>query len=53
MTLAERVCDHCGLPVLPGRACRDEAERTFCCAGCRAVYALLHDAGLARYYGLA
>jgi len=42
-------CAHCGLPV-------PRAERTanagpqFCCAGCRAVHAALHECGLEAYY---
>jgi Cu2+-exporting ATPase len=42
-------CAHCGQAVdvdagaLPG-------ELSFCCSGCRSVYAVLHDAGLEDYY---
>jgi Cu2+-exporting ATPase len=51
---APRRCDHC-LAELRGRPPVVErvggATRTFCCAGCRGVYTLLHDEGLdARYY---
>ena len=42
-------CAHCGLEV--PRALVDEgAERQFCCHGCRAVYAVIHEHGLDRYY---
>jgi len=44
---AER-CRHCHQPVPPGIDCGP-----FCCHGCEAVYALLHDQGLTRYYELA
>src|SRR5690242_11102510 len=39
-------CLHCGLAPPAGRT------DGFCCEGCRAVYTLLHDGGLARYYAL-
>jgi Cu2+-exporting ATPase len=38
-------CAHCGLPLPPG------AER-FCCSGCAAVWQLLHEEELERYYDL-
>ncbi len=42
-------CAHCALDVPPGLV--DEgAERQFCCHGCRAVYAVIHEHGLDRYY---
>jgi Cu2+-exporting ATPase len=31
----------------------DEAERQFCCAGCRTAFAILHQHGLDRYYDFA
>src|SRR5450432_342499 len=37
-------CLHCGLPL--------DGEGPFCCAGCRAVYALLTSGGLEQYYAL-
>ena len=45
---APAACDHCGSPV-------PEALRAtrFCCAGCAAVYALLRNEGLGRYYDFA
>jgi len=43
---ARMSCLHCGLP-LPSHASGD-----FCCAGCEAVYALLHREHLDRYYAL-
>ncbi len=44
---AER-CRHCHQPIPPGIDCGP-----FCCHGCAAVYALLLDQGLTRYYELA
>ncbi len=43
-------CLHCGTPCADRRPIR--GEQTFCCAGCRAVYELLHDHGLDAYYRL-
>ncbi|MCA9243207.1 MAG: heavy metal translocating P-type ATPase [Phycisphaerales bacterium] len=43
------VCAHCGLDV-PGGLIEAGAERQFCCAGCRAVYAIVHGCGLEDYY---
>ncbi|NMO21068.1 heavy metal translocating P-type ATPase [Pyxidicoccus fallax] len=40
-------CLHCGSPVPAGAA-----SRGFCCAGCEAVYGLLREQGLTRYYEL-
>lgn len=42
---AADACLHCGSPVPVGAATRD-----FCCAGCEAVYGLLREQGLTRYY---
>jgi Cu2+-exporting ATPase len=44
-------CAHCGLPVPPA-AVEAGALRQFCCEGCRAVWAILHEHGLERYYAL-
>ncbi|WP_164002642.1 heavy metal translocating P-type ATPase [Pyxidicoccus caerfyrddinensis] len=44
---ASDACLHCGSPVPVGTASRD-----FCCAGCEAVYGLLREQGLTRYYQL-
>lgn len=44
-------CTHCGLDVPPGLVDRDAPEQ-FCCAGCRAAYAIIHGHGLDRYYEL-
>jgi Cu2+-exporting ATPase len=44
-------CAHCGLPVAPAAAVAG-AARQFCCEGCRAVWAILHEHGLERYYAL-
>ncbi|OGL14709.1 MAG: copper-translocating P-type ATPase [Candidatus Rokubacteria bacterium RIFCSPLOWO2_12_FULL_71_19] len=48
---AESACAHCGLPV-PAALREVGAARQFCCAGCRAVHALLQEHGLGRYYEL-
>ena len=42
-------CAHCGLDLGPGHR---EQDGPFCCQGCRAVYHLIHGAGLDRYYDL-
>jgi P-type Cu2+ transporter len=46
-------CDHC-LADFPEREAVREAvagaPRVFCCAGCRGVFQLVHDEGLAAYY---
>src|SRR5262245_27638849 len=44
-------CAHCALPVPPGPI-DATADRQFCCQGCRAVWDLIHDRGLERYYAL-
>ena len=45
-------CAHCGLDVPAGLV--DTAARfQFCCTGCRAAYAILHEHGLDRYYDFA
>ena len=44
-----RECAHCGLPLGPHWRVEDGP---FCCHGCRAVYGLIHDEGLERYYDL-
>lgn len=41
-------CTHCGEPVRPGA----HADPRFCCAGCAAVWKLLHDAHLEHAYDL-
>jgi Cu2+-exporting ATPase len=42
----ESTCLHCRLPIPTG------TTSAFCCRGCEAVYGLLADAGLSRYYEL-
>jgi len=42
-------CDHCGLPV-PAGLVDPEAERQFCCGGCRVAFDVIQGAGLDRYY---
>ena len=46
---ASVACAHCGLEVPPGRV-RERATLSFCCEGCRAVHAAIHEHGLDRYY---
>jgi Cu2+-exporting ATPase len=41
-------CAHCGLDA--GTAPRVAEGNVFCCAGCEAVYAILHDEGLGAFY---
>ncbi len=44
-------CTHCTLPVPAVEVRAGEAEQ-FCCHGCRAVYASIHECGLEGYYQL-
>ncbi len=44
-------CVHCGLPVSEG-ALLEAASRSFCCAGCRTAWDILHDRGLEQYYAM-
>jgi Cu2+-exporting ATPase len=41
-------CAHCGLDA--GSAPRRPDGRVFCCAGCEAVWGVLHEEGLGRFY---
>jgi len=53
MAAAER-CFHCALPIPANCDIRVEIggeQRPVCCPGCKAVAALIRDAGLERYYG--
>ena len=53
MTTPSEGCFHCGLPVPAGDPWRgpvEGSERSFCCAGCRAVAQAIDRAGLAEYY---
>lgn len=43
-------CAHCGLEVPAGRV--KVGQNSFCCAGCEAVYAILHETNLDDYYAL-
>jgi P-type Cu2+ transporter len=46
-------CDHCLADLAERDAVRAEvagAAHVFCCAGCRGVFQLVHDEGLAAYY---
>ncbi|HEY6880488.1 MAG TPA: heavy metal translocating P-type ATPase metal-binding domain-containing protein [Polyangiales bacterium] len=42
----ESLCLHCRSPIAEG------VQGSFCCGGCHAVYDLLQNAGLSRYYDL-
>ncbi len=42
-------CAHCGLDV-PRRLIEPHDGPQFCCHGCRAVYAVIHECGLENYY---
>ncbi len=44
-------CAHCGLPVPASRVTAD-SDGQFCCAGCEAVWKLLHECKLEEYYRL-
>jgi Cu2+-exporting ATPase len=46
----KQLCAHCSLPVPPAR--HVESGDAFCCAGCEAVYAILHETNLDEYYSL-
>lgn len=43
-------CSHCGLPVPP--QARSEGPEQFCCSGCKAVWEIIHQSGLAAYYDI-
>lgn len=43
-------CAHCSLPVPPARQLK--TGEAFCCAGCEAVYAILHESNLEDYYSI-
>lgn len=47
MTRACTPCPHCG-----GAVRAEDADAPFCCSGCRAAHALVHDLGLSDYYRL-
>ena len=44
-------CSHCSLPV-PATRVVAGAETQFCCAGCEAVWQILHECNLEEYYRL-
>lgn len=48
---AAAACRHCGAPCLGAMACASDGV-DFCCSGCRAVFELLHEHGLERFYKL-
>ena len=50
-TQQEVRCAHCGLPVPAARRTAD-TEKQFCCAGCEAVYRIVHECNLDEYYRL-
>ena len=45
-------CSHCQLPV-PAGLVEPNADRQFCCIGCRTAFAIIHDHGLDSYYEIA
>jgi Cu+-exporting ATPase len=49
LTASVATCDHCGDPCAAAPV--HAGEHTFCCAGCASVFTLLHDRGLADFYG--
>ena len=51
--LEPRFCLHCGLPVTTSIFEANPKEGShFCCAGCAAVYELIHHLGLTKFYEL-
>lgn len=48
---AGSLCSHCG-QLVPAGLLDPTASEQFCCAGCRTVYAAIHEYGLERYYCL-
>jgi P-type Cu2+ transporter len=50
VTAEDVTCSHCRLPV-SNALVEVGSVRQFCCQGCRVAYAVIHDAGLERYYG--
>ena len=49
--LSPRICIHCGLPIPVALINAEDGEsERFCCAGCRAVYSIIHGLGLEEYY---
>jgi len=48
LTKVAPLCAHCGLPVPAGRVSAE--PDSFCCNGCRSVFAILHASGLEDYY---
>ncbi len=42
-------CAHCALPVAPALR-QTDAERQFCCSGCRTAFTLLYEHGLDQFY---
>lgn len=50
-TAAAVACSHCGLPVPASRVVKGAGEQ-FCCAGCEAVYRIIHECRLDDFYRL-
>ena len=50
-TKTSHYCSHCSLPV-PSSRTVNGATTQFCCAGCEAVWQLLHECKLEEYYRL-
>ncbi|MFO0858673.1 MAG: heavy metal translocating P-type ATPase metal-binding domain-containing protein [Phycisphaerales bacterium] len=51
LATAKPVCSHCRQSV-PAALFNAHTSEQFCCAGCRAAYAVIHGCGLERYYAL-
>lgn len=48
---ATTACTHCGQDV-PAGLVEHDAERQFCCEGCRAAFHVIQEGGLAKFYAL-
>ncbi|MCB9063035.1 MAG: heavy metal translocating P-type ATPase [Halobacteriovoraceae bacterium] len=53
-TSTSRICSHCDSTIIVPFYINGESEgrEVFCCAGCRAVFEILHQKGLERYYDI-
>lgn len=52
LVASEVACAHCSLPV-PAGLIEPDADRQFCCAGCRTAFAIISEHGLGGYYAIA
>ena len=48
--VVSRPCVHCGQAT--DCLASDDAQRVFCCSGCRSAYELIHGWGLDEFYAL-